>query len=315
VNADKPWKEPSVPELIVTHDSDQIGRRLDQVLAEAHPAVSRTEIQQAIRSSQVLISGTIVLRPSQRLQSGDVISWDPPSTALLTPATIPLSLLYEDDSIVVVDKPAGLVVHPGAGTRETTLVEALLADRMLPVADDPVRPGIVHRLDRETSGVLVVAKTSSALDELKRQFSQRTARKDYLAVVDGRFDETEGLVDAPIGRNPTQPQSMRVQHGGRHAETAFTVLARVDDHSLLWIRPRTGRTHQIRAHMRYIGHPVRGDTKYGGSEARRMMLHAWQLRIDHPLRGGAMEFCAPVPSGFPEYPYELLRESRSAPRR
>ncbi len=304
-----------MPELILTNDSDQIGRRLDQVLAEAHSDASRTEIQQAIRSGQVMISGKVVLRPSQRLQPKDVISWDPPSKALLTPAMIPLLLLHEDDSIVVVDKPAGLVVHPGAGTRETTLVEALLVDRVLPVSDDPARPGIVHRLDRETSGVLVVAKIPSALEELKRQFSQRTARKDYLAVVDGRFDETEGLVDAPIGRNPVQPQSMRVQHGGRHAETAFTVLATVNGHSLLWIRPRTGRTHQIRAHMRYIGHPVHGDTKYGGSEAHRMMLHAWQLRIDHPSHGAAMEFCAPVPNGFPDYPYDVLRESRSAPRR
>jgi len=302
-------------ELIIDADSQHVGRRLDRVLAEAFSHLSRTEIQQEIRDGHVSVRGRHATRPAHRLRAGDVIAWDVPDRPLLTPASMPLSIVYEDDQLIAIDKPSGLVVHPGAGTAEPTLVEGLLADRTLPVSDDPARPGIVHRLDKETSGILVIAKTLRAMDSLQRQFASRTTRKHYLAVVDGTFDETDGLVDAPIGRDPAAPQRMSIRAGGKRASTEFTVLATLDDVSLLWVRPRTGRTHQIRVHMRYTGHPVQGDDKYGGSTSERLMLHAWVLCIEHPTRGEPMEFRTTVPACFPEYDYEMLDLSRNAPRR
>ncbi len=293
-------------ELMIEADSGQVGRRIDQVLAAAFPELSRTEIQQEIRSGKVLISGVSASRPAHRVRVGDCIQWEIPDKPILTPSPIPLTVLYEDASLVVIDKPAGLVVHPGAGTTETTLVEGLLVDRKLPVSDDPARPGIVHRLDRETSGVIVVAKTLNALESLKQQFSDRATKKHYIAVVDGLFDETEGLIDAPIGRNPAMPQRMSIQSGGRPAQTTFNVLSAFEKSSLVWVRPRTGRTHQIRVHLRYTGHSVMGDEKYGGSSADRLMLHAWRLIIRHPIHGEQMEFCATIPESFPSFPYETL---------
>ena len=291
---------------LIRADSEQAGRRIDQVLANAFPEVSRTEIQQEIRDGKITVSGESVCRPSYRVREGDRIQWQLPDKPILSPRSIPLSILFEDSSLIVIDKPSGLVVHPGAGTTETTLVEGLLADRELPVSDDSARPGIVHRLDKETSGVIAVAKTLGALDSLKRQFSDRTTKKHYIAVVDGAYQESEGLIDAPIGRNPSLPQCMSIQAGGRSAQTEFDVLATLDDSTLLWVRPRTGRTHQIRVHLRYTGHSVLGDEKYGGKEAARLMLHAWRLVLQHPIRGEQMEFRAPIPEGFPDFPYETL---------
>ncbi len=292
--------------LIIEANSGQVGRRIDQVLANAFPELSRTEIQQEIRSGKVTISGESISRPSHRVRAGDCIQWEIPDKPILTPHPIPLSILYEDSDMIVIDKPSGLVVHPGAGTTETTLVEGLLVDRGLPVSDDPARPGIVHRLDKETTGVIVVAKTLEALESLKRQFTDRSTKKHYIAVVDGIFQETEGHIDAPIGRNPAMPQRMSIQASGRPAQTEFNVLSELEGSSLLWIRPRTGRTHQIRVHLRYIGHSVLGDEKYGGKEADRLMLHAWRLMIRHPIRGEQMEFRAPIPESFPSFPYETL---------
>jgi len=293
-------------ELIIEPDSEQVGRRIDQVLASAFPEISRTEIQQEIRGGKVLISGEPVLRPSHRVRGADCIHWDIPDKPLLTPRRISIPILYEDSDLVVVDKPSGLVVHPGAGTTETTLVEGLLIDRALPVSDDPARPGVVHRLDKETSGVIVVAKTLHALESLKRQFSERSTRKEYIAVVGGLFHEAEGLIDAPIGRDPAMPQRMSIQAGGRPSQTEFTVLSEIAGSSLLSVSLHTGRTHQIRVHLRYTGHPVLGDEKYGGAPADRLMLHARRLVIRHPTQGENLEFRAPVPDSFPAYAYETL---------
>ena len=293
-------------ELIIEADSEQVGRRIDQVLASAFPELSRTEIQQEIRSGKVLVAEKNIGRPSYRVREGDCIQWEIPDKPILTPRPIPLSILYEDSDMIVINKSSGLVVHPGAGTTETTLVEGLLVDRQLPVSDDPARPGIVHRLDRETSGVIVVAKSLNALESLKRQFSDRSTKKHYIAVVDGVFQETEGRIDAPIGRNPAMPQRMSIQASGRPAQTDFNVLSVFEESSLVWVRPHTGRTHQIRVHLRYTGHSVLGDEKYGGKEAYRLMLHAWRLVIRHPARTEQMEFRAPIPESFPDFPYETL---------
>jgi len=226
-------------------------------------------------------------------------------TPLLTPREVPLSILYEDEEVVVIDKPAGMVVHPGARTKGGTLVEALLATRALPVVDDPARPGIVHRLDKETSGVIVVAKTDHALQALKLQFSAREVTKLYLAQVEGAIEEEEGLIDAPVGRDPAHPRLMTVSPQGRPASTAFRVLKRLSGTSLLCLQPKTGRTHQLRVHLRYIHHPILGDPLYGkGGE--HLFLHAWRIAFIHPKSGERVRFTAPVPPWFPPYPYEEL---------
>ncbi|MFC2100071.1 RluA family pseudouridine synthase, partial [Candidatus Bipolaricaulota bacterium] len=205
---------------------------------------------------------------SYRVREGDQLTWEITSKPPLNPRPLDLSILHEDDHIVLVDKPAGLVVHPGAGTTTTTLVEALLVSRKLPASDDPTRPGIVHRLDKETSGVILVAKTPEALTALQQQFSARTTAKTYIAVVEGAVAEEEGWIDAPVGRDPRLPSRMAVQPAGREAQTGFSVLQRLDHATLLVVRPRTGRTHQIRVHCRYIGHPVVGDPVYGTRSSR-----------------------------------------------
>lgn len=292
--------------LLIEAESEQVGRRIDQVLADAFPELSRTEIQQEIRAGKVTISGEAIDRPAHRVRVGNCIQWEIPNKPLLRPQNIPLDILYEDPFMVVINKSSGIVVHPGAGTEATTLVEGLLVDRELPVSDDPARPGIVHRLDMETSGVIAVAKNLVALEALKQQFAYRVTKKHYIAVANGCFDETEGHIDAPIGRNPAMPQRMSIQSGGRPAQTNFNVLAEQDGTSLLWVRPRTGRTHQIRVHLQYTGHPVVGDEKYGGVSADRLMLHAWRLLIRHPMHGALMEFRAPIPESFPSFGYDKL---------
>ncbi len=293
-------------EIRIFEESDHIGKRLDQVLALEFPDLSRTEIQAEIRSGQVQLNGEAAPKPSVRLRVNDTVHWELPNKSILTPAELTLDILFEDRQLVVIDKPSGLVVHPGAGTEETTLVEGLLVERQLPISDDPARPGIVHRLDKETSGVIVVAKTLEALDSLKRQFTDRSTEKHYIAVVDGAYDATDGLIDAPIGRDPALPQRMSIQAGGRPSQTEFTVLETLAHSSLLWVRPRTGRTHQIRVHLRYTGHSVLGDEKYGGKTAERLMLHAWRLILRHPTRNEMMEFRAAVPKAFPDFSYDTL---------
>ena len=320
-------------------DEASVGKRLDRFLATARPDVSRSAIQREIRDGNVSVSGTLVTQVSRRLRGGEVIAWSLREPPPLEPAPISLPVLYEDDALIAIDKPVGLVVHPGAGTTETTLVEGLLATRELPKSDDPRRPGIVHRLDKATSGVIVVAKTSTALDSLKGQFAARAVAKSYLAVVVGVIEEDEGTIDAPVGRDPARPSRMTVHPRGRVAQTGFQVLQRTEDRTLLLVTPRTGRTHQIRAHLRYIGHPVAGDEIYGGQGAvgspiasqsdlsprgprraghvvqgrsacaeklTRMLLHAWRLVVRHPATGEALHLEAPPPSAFPAYPYEKL---------
>lgn len=288
-------------------DEGSNGERLDRFLASTRPDVSRSVIQREIREGNVHVAGNAVHRTAHRLRSGEVISWTLPVTPPLSPAPIPLSILFEDDALLALDKPVDLVVHPGAGTHKTTLVEGLLATRNLPATDDPSRPGIVHRLDKGTSGVMVVAKTNRALESLKEQFAERMVAKSYLAIVEGTIEEDEGTIDAPVGRDPARPSRMTVLPRGRPAQSEFQVLNRSEDRTLLWVRPRTGRTHQIRTHLRYIGHPVLGDEVYGGSApASRMFLHAWRLVVRHPETGETLQFEAPPPGEFPRYPYGKL---------
>ncbi len=303
-------------QLTQTIGPEDEGQRLDVFLAALDGLASRAEVQRQIRDGRVSVDGRAILQPSHRLRAGVTVAWLPRSLAPLAPESLALDIIYEDDDIVAVNKPAGLIVHPGAGTRgTTTLVEGLLATRELPPSDDPVRPGIVHRIDKETTGILVVAKTPQAMTALKRQFAEREVEKSYLAWVAGTFDETEGTIDAPVGRDPRAPRRMTVLPDGRAAETEFHVLARRSGRTLVLIRPRTGRTHQIRVHFKYIGHPVVGDDLYGGPRAEGLELHAWKLSITHPTTGARLTFEAPPPPVFPRDAYDALFPSDRAARR
>ncbi len=287
--------------ITLTVEENEAGRRIDRYLSERIEGLSRSELQRAIRAGCVDLNGEKLRRPAHRLRSEDRIIVDLPSPRLLTPTPIEISILYEDSDIIVVDKQPGLIVHPGAGEIVPTLVEGLLVDRDLPMGDDPIRPGIVHRLDKETSGLIVVAKTDASLDSLKEQFAARTIGKTYLAVVVGRIVEAEGWIDAPIGRDPARPKRMAINPQGRASQTEFYVLRREDDWTLLRVHPQTGRTHQIRVHLRYIDHPVVGDSIYGGQAGGRLMLHAWQLELSHPRTGSTLRFEAPIPGEFPAW--------------
>ncbi len=299
-------------ELEVT--PEEAGLRLDLFLAGRLEGVSRSAVKAAIKDGFVSVSGSVCRRPSRRMRAGERVLWSAPVNPILVPSSIPLSIIHEDEEIVVVDKPAGMVVHPGAGTDGGTLVEGLLATRRLPVEDDPSRPGIVHRLDKETSGVIVVAKTARALTSLKAQFASRGVTKLYLALVEGEIEEEEGLIDAPVGRDPVHPRVMTVTPRGRVAKTAFRVLQRLPAGTLLLLRPRTGRTHQLRVHLRYIGHPIVGDPLYG-KEGEHMFLHAWRIGFTHPGSGERVRFEAPIPPWFPAHPYADLPWPERAARR
>lgn len=289
----------------LTVDDGDVGLRLDRFLAGKMPEMSRSEIQRAIRAGHVTIGGLTTRQSSRRLRQGERILSETAIQPLLAPARIDIAILYEDEQIVVVNKPVGLVVHPGAGQSGTTLVEGLLVDRDLPAGDDPARPGIVHRLDKTTSGVIVAAKTPCALESLKIQFAEQRVSKLYLAVVEGAIAEEEGLIDAPIRRDPTCPTRMAIHPQGRVALSEFRVLARNDATTLLLVSPRTGRTHQIRVHLHYIGHPIVGDSLYG-RRGKRLMLHAWRIGFTHPTEGKRIRFEAPVPPEFPKYPYQEI---------
>jgi 23S rRNA pseudouridine1911/1915/1917 synthase len=279
----------------------------------------------------VLVDGRTT-RPSARLRPGQAVSVlvPAPEPALPRPEDIPLEVLHEDASLLVVNKPAGLVVHPGAGRPGGTLVNALLGRvRDLSGVGGVLRPGIVHRLDRGTSGLLVVAKDDAAHRALVRQFASRAVEKEYLALVLGVPGRATGEIDRPIGRDPVHRQRMSVRAPrGREARTSWRVEERFDGAALLRVRIHTGRTHQIRVHLASIGHPVAGDPLYGGtrtpssrrSEARdilasleRPALHAARLAFTHPATGERREFAAPLPPDLVEVVDRLREASRPAP--
>ena len=282
--------------------------RLDRFLAEAFPDWSRTFFQRLIRARRVLVNGSSCA-PNRALRRGDTVkvSWpvSVPAAAGDAAAPFPYPILYEDEALLVIDKPAGLLVHPaGRGKTEPTLSEAVkprLGEGGWP---DEVRPGVVHRLDRGTSGVLVVAKTPKAHAALTRQFEKRSVRKTYLAVAEGRVTPRTGRIEGAIARKPGSAMRFGVSDMGRWSATRFKVAERFGDAAtLLELHPVTGRTHQIRIHLAGFGHPVLGDTLYGsraGAEwhVERPMLHAWKLAFRHPGRGETMAFEAPVPSDF-----------------
>lgn len=282
------------------------GERVDRYVADKVGELSRTAVQRLIDQGEITVNGEQV-QASHRLRMGDeiVVRIPLPEPVDLEPEPIPLDILYEDEHLLALNKPAGIVVHPGAGHRSGTLVNALLAHCPdLGGVGGELRPGIVHRLDRDTSGVMVVAKHDRALRALQRQFKRRSVEKHYTALVVGDLPQDEGLIEAPIARDRHHRQRMAVRAGGKMARTRWHVCEHYrDEHgnrfTLLDIELLTGRTHQIRVHFSWLGYPLAGDGVYGPDHvaglAPRQFLHARQLEIAHPVKGERLRFEAPLP--------------------
>jgi 23S rRNA pseudouridine1911/1915/1917 synthase len=297
-------------------EAGQSGSRLDQFLAQSL-GWTRARLQKLVKSGRVLVNGEI--RPaSYRMRPGDavVVSVPPPAPSHLTPEALPLTILFEDRDLLVVNKPPGLVVHPGAGHRQGTLLNALVhhCPDLMDIGEVS-RPGLVHRLDKDTSGLIVVAKTALAHAALVAQFQAHTITKIYQALVWGRLAEVEGRIEKEVGRHPTARQKMSVH--ARRGKTAITFWRVVEKFpgplSRVELTPQTGRTHQLRVHLASLGHPVLGDATYGGGVSRllgqprlaglkplvhRQLLHAWRLGITHPRTGARMDWEAPLPEDF-----------------
>ena len=290
------------------------GTRLDRFLAGQLAGVSRAAVQKWIGDERVTVDGAPAAS-SLRLAAGQMVVARPPApdTDALIPEDIPLRVIYEDEHLAVIDKPAGMVVHPAAGVRSGTLVNALLhrypelADMAADDAEDegetgqPPRPGIVHRLDKDTSGVLVVAKSADVRAGLQSQFGERTVQKAYLALVHDIPSSPEGLIRAPIGRDRRQRKRMAVVRDGRPALSEYHVVETYGQYALLEVAIHTGRTHQIRVHLAFLGHPVVGDTVYGRRKkgqllCPRQFLHARRIAFTHPVSGERLECEAPLPA-------------------
>ncbi len=302
---------------LIPTDSDS-GKRLDRFLAEQLPDRSRSAIQRWVEGGLVTVDGKPAVS-SQRVKPGQKIALRPPPEPRsdLVPEPIPLRIVYEDDSLVVVDKPSGLVVHPGAGNPAGTLANALAYHFTQMSRGGSIRPGIVHRLDKETSGLLVVAKDEQVHEALARQFKERLVEKRYLALVYGSPQPSQGLIEVPIGRHPTVRTKYSVRtRKPRSARTEYEVLRRIGDFSLLEVKLHTGRTHQIRVHLHHIGHPVVGDRIYGKgrvsgvSDARtgarikrlgRHFLHAARLGFRHPLTDEEVVFESRLPDDLARF--------------
>jgi len=288
--------------LTVTKQNGRV--RLDQFLARELPQFSRARLQKLIRDRNITLNGSPA-RPRDSVHAEDRIEVNepPPEKIDSLPEDIPLDILYEDEDLIVINKPAGLVVHPGSGQREHTLVNALLFRfPNLSGIGGKERPGIVHRLDKDTSGCLVVARTDFAHRSLSAQFAARTIDKIYLALVAGKLRKSAGAIEEKIGRHPVHRQRMStVSSRGRGARTDYHVLSSSDETSLLECRLHSGRTHQIRVHLHHLGHPVLGDKVYGGRFAKsfpRQMLHAWKLGFRHPRTEEWKQFEAQLPRDF-----------------
>lgn len=287
--------------------------RLDRWLAASGVGPSRAFVQKLIDAGHVLVDGRVApashkVRPGQKV----LVAIPPPEPTATLPEAIPLDVLYEDDDVIVINKPQGMVVHPAAGNRAGTLVNALLAHcRGLSAIGGKERPGIVHRLDKDTSGVLVVAKNDDAHVSLQKQIQAREARREYLAIVHGRVREERGRINAPIGRHPVDRKRMAVIAGGRPAVTDYEVLERFPGYTLVRAILQTGRTHQIRVHMAHLGHPVVGDPVYGARRSpwnlKGQCLHAQRLAFRHPRTGAWMSFTAPLPPDMEKVLADLRR--------
>ena len=292
------------------------GLRLDRALGDLFPSYSRNFLANLVTDGHVRIDGAPAKKVSQRVETGQRVAIDVPPAAPATIASqdLPLTVIHEDADVVVIDKPAGLVVHPAAGHSDSTLVNALLFHvKDLSGVGGEIRPGIVHRLDKDTSGVMVIAKHDDAHRKLTANWNTDRVRKEYLALVYGTPSSDRGTIDAPIGRDPRDRKRMAVVPEGRNAITDYELAERLRYASLLRCRLRTGRTHQIRVHMKHLGHPIVGDPLYSGPQWRgipdkkiqkvlsslgRQMLHAARITFEHPRTGTVVSFEAPLPDDF-----------------
>ncbi len=282
---------------------EQSGARLDVFLAEAAD-ISRNRVQRLILDGGVSVNGT-PRRANHKLSAGDRVDMllPPPEEIEVEAEDIPLPIVYEDPDIVVIDKPKGMVVHPAAGNQTGTMVNALLYHvKDLSGIGGVLRPGIVHRIDKYTSGLIVVAKNDLAHQSLSAQIKAHTAGRTYLAIVEGNIREDAGIIDQPIGRHPVDRKRMAIVGDGRPSVTHWRVLERLNQFTLVEAKLQTGRTHQIRVHMAFLKHPVAGDIVYGPDKPKLGLagqaLHAWKLTLMHPRTGEEMTFLAPPPEDF-----------------
>jgi len=311
--------------LQVDEDSESpetLRERLDRYLSQHLPDLSRSRIQQLIEQGNVQVNGKVCTSKKATVKLGDRISLEIPDAQPLDlqPEDIPLDILYEDDSLLILNKPAGLVVHPAPGHPEGTLVNALLAHcPNLPGIGGVQRPGIVHRLDKDTTGAIAIAKTDQAQQHLQAQLKAKTARREYLGVVYGVPASESGTIDLAIGRHPVDRKKMAVvpiEKGGRSALTHWLVQERLGNYTLIHFQLETGRTHQIRVHSAHIGHPIVGDPVYSsgrsiGVNLPGQALHAWRLRLQHPVTEEHIQVTAPPPPAFVKL-LEVLRRRIAA---
>ncbi len=288
-------------ELKLTIDSAMTGR-IDKELAHHLTDISRSQLQKWIEDGNVTVNGETV-KPKYKLAVGDevVVQPEKPQKIDLEPENIPLDIVYEDDDVIVVNKPQGMVVHPAPGHPNHTLVNALLYHSPLSTINGEFRPGIVHRIDKDTSGLLMIAKNDLAHRSLAAQLKAKTNEREYVALVHGVIKEERGTIDAPLGRSKKDRKKQAVVEDGRHAVTHFKVLERFQHYTLVSCQLETGRTHQIRVHMKYIGHPLAGDPLYGPRKTlsgNGQYLHARLLGFKHPRTGKQMTFTSPLPEYF-----------------
>lgn len=301
---------------IWTVPEETAGERLDKALSSEYEELSRSFLQKLIKEGAVYVNGKAV-RPSRILAEGDIVGFElpEPETLKIEPQDIPLDVLYEDEDVILINKPRGMVVHPAPGHPDGTLVNALLyhCKGSLSGINGVLRPGIVHRIDRDTTGVIIACKNDNAHKSLADQLKVHSITRRYTALVRGGFKEEEGTVDAPIGRSPKDRMKMAVTEDGKRAVTHFRVLERFSGYTLIECRLETGRTHQIRVHMTYLGHPLAGDPVYGTGKdpfaCAGQMLHARVFGFVHPRTGAYMEFEAPLPADFEAVLARLRRQN------
>ena len=284
--------------------ADEPGVRLDKFVSNRHPEFSRTHLQKLISEGHIRVNGKVV-KPGIKLYTGDrvEVSIPPPPPSTLSPEAMPVKIVYEDNDLLVVDKAPGLTTHPSPGQTGHTLVNALLSYYpKLAEMGDSLRPGIVHRLDKDTSGLIIVAKNSQAQLNLINQFKIRSVSKTYLTLVKGHLVPEQGIIEAPIGRDPADRKRMAVVTAGRLARSEYKVVKYLKGYTLLEVKPETGRTHQIRVHLSAIGYPVVGDGVYGVKVPflKRQFLHAYRLSFNLPATGERVEFKSALPDDLEE---------------
>lgn len=290
--------------LTIVVETNMEGMRIDKFVSNVYSSFSRTRIQSMINNGDILINDKEV-KPSFKVSSNDVITIEivPINDFKVVPENIPLKIVYEDNDLIIIDKPQGMVVHPANGHYSGTLVNALLYhfENNLSSINGNIRPGIVHRIDKDTSGLLMVAKNDYAHEKLAEQLKNKTASRVYYAIVSGEMEHNEGVIKAPIGRHPNNRKKMAVVSSGKNAVTHFKVIERFNGYTLIECKLETGRTHQIRVHMSYIHHPIVGDQLYGGRNFEYLngqLLHAKRLVLNHPATNEQMIFECELPDYF-----------------